>query len=240
MFVRTEDFRSFLRLYPVVSLITGLNLFLWIYTTFFPGGGYVLQQYIGSNAAVAQGELWRLVTPIFLHGSFTHVLFNSFSFVLFGPALEHILGKYKFITAYLATGIAANIATFFLSPPYLYHLGASGALFGLFGIYLYMVRYRKDLIDSANSQIIIAILVIGLVMTFARPNINMVGHIFGFISGALLSPLFLGRPRKQQSFNDYEITFNPNRWKKRQGNSRNIFWVVLIVLALIGFISKFL
>ncbi|OEH93063.1 rhomboid family intramembrane serine protease [Bacillus solimangrovi] len=242
MFVRNEDFRSFLRLYPIVSIITGVNLFLWIFTTFLPGGSIFLQHFIGYNAAISQGEIWRLVTPIFLHGSFTHVLFNSFSLVLFGPALERMIGKGKFITAYLVAGTAANIATFFISSPFLFHLGASGAIYGLFGIYLYMVLYRKDLIDANNAQLIITILVIGLILTFLRPNINITGHIFGFISGAAIAPLILGKKRSFSYYDHDEISFDPNRWKKRklQLNGKTIIWGIFIVLIILGLVNRFI
>lgn len=239
MFVRTENFRSFLRLYPVVSIITAVNLILWLYIAIFPFGNAYLYQFIGYNAAIAQGEYWRLVSPIFLHGSFSHLLFNSFSFILFGPALERILGKVKFIIAYLAAGIIGNVATFFLSPPHLYYLGASGAIFGLFGIYLFMVLYRKELIDSANSQIILVILAISLVMTFIQPNINMAGHLFGFLGGLLAAPLVL--PRRRSNVHSHEMSFNPNRWKKhKQYHFRkiHIVWLILILLALFGLFTR--
>jgi rhomboid protease GluP len=195
MFVRTEDFRSFLRYYPVVSFIIFFQMIIFIWTafSFLPFSSFLLSKGIGSNLWIAYGEYWRLVTPIFFHGGFGHVFFNSFSLVLFGPALEQILGKTKFVIAYLGAGIIANVAIYLLEGPGYTHLGASGAIFGLFGIYVYMVYLRKDLIDSTNSQIVLTILVIGLIMTFVSPNVSVLGHIFGLIGGLILAPPLLSK-----------------------------------------------
>jgi len=197
MFTRTESFRSFLKFYPVVSIIVAIHLLLWfIIFAPLPGGRELFAQMVGYNFLIAEGEYWRLITPIFIHAGFGHMLFNSFSLVLFGPALERMLGKPKFILAYLATGILANIATYYIEPLQFSHVGSSGAIFGLFGIYVYLVLKRKDLIDYANSQVIITILVIGLIMTFLNSNINIIAHIFGLIAGILIGSLLFGKPKR--------------------------------------------
>lgn len=249
MFVRNENFYTFRRNYPIVTTLVVIHLVLFIWMNFLPGRFYLINYGIGYNIGVANGEYWRLITPIFMHLGLGHVLFNSFSLVLFGPALERMLGKIKFITIYLASGIIANIATFYLGglayPP---HLGASGAIFGLFGIYLYMVLNRKDLIDQANSQIVITILVIGLVMTFINSNINILAHLFGLIGGAALAPIILLKARPFYSYQHVhdpaEVSFNPNRWKRRTRlNSelvKKILWGSFIALALIGLAVRFL
>src|SRR5690625_6453763 len=121
-----------------------------------------------------------------------HTIFNSFALVLFGPALEQMLGKFKFVIAYLVTGIIGNVGTYLVDPmSTIVHIGASGAIYGIFGMYIFMVFFRKHLIDSGNAQIVTTIFVIGLVMTFIRPGINIFAHVFGFIGGIALGPLIL-------------------------------------------------
>ncbi|PBB06059.1 MULTISPECIES: rhomboid family intramembrane serine protease [Salimicrobium] len=194
MFLRTESFNDFLKFYPVIAFLTGLHIFLWLIMDVFsfPFAVEWKQLGVGNNFLVSQGEYWRLLTPIFLHAGLSHTLFNSFTLVLFGPALERMLGKVKFIIAYLLAGIAGNIGTYAADPGAFYsHLGASGAIFGLFGIYAYMLFARKDLLDQASSQIIGVIIVLGLIMTFLQPNINVLGHLFGFIGGLALAPPLL-------------------------------------------------
>ncbi|TFB13229.1 rhomboid family intramembrane serine protease [Filobacillus milosensis] len=191
-FVRTESFQQFIRLYPIVSIIVAINLVLFILSGF---STYIGSLVVGQNLLIAEGEYWRFITPIFAHGGLLHVLFNSFSLVLFGPALEHMLGKFKFILAYLSMGILANVAFYFLGNDYIQHLGASGAIFGIFGLYAYMIFARKDLIDSQSRQIIIVFIIIGFLTTF-RPGINEIAHIFGFISGVALGPILIDRIRQ--------------------------------------------
>ena len=137
-----------------------------------------------------EGEYWRLFTPIFMHGGFTHVLFNSFSLVLFGPALERLLGKGTFLLIYLVSGVLANVATLLLEPLTYVHVGSSGAIFGLFGYYISMILFRKHMLSQQNSQIILIICALSLIMTFIQPNINITAHIFGLLGGFLLGAIF--------------------------------------------------
>jgi membrane associated rhomboid family serine protease len=121
-----------------------------------------------------------------MHAGFAHMLFNSFSLVLFGPALEQLLGRTKFTLLYLATGIAANVATLTLEPLTYTHVGSSGAIFGLFGFYIAIIVFRKAMLSRENSQTIMTIAIIGVVMTFVQSNINITAHIFGLIAGFLV------------------------------------------------------
>lgn len=187
MFTRTESFKEFIRYYPIVSIIISIHIVLYLLIDLpFSPNGWLFESLAGVNLYIVDGEYWRLVTPIFIHAGFPHMLFNSFSLVLFGPALEQILGKGKFIFVYLTAGIAANIATFAIQPLTYIHVGASGAIFGLFGFFIAITKFRKDLISKNNSQIIITITVIGVVMTFLQPNINITAHLFGLLAGFLI------------------------------------------------------
>lgn len=192
MFTRTEDFRTFIKFYPIISIIIGIHILLWLgFSLSFHPVQALKEKMIGYNFWIAGGEYWRLFTPIFLHSNFGHMLFNSFSLVLFGPSLEKMLGKTRFSIAYLGTGVIANLATYFLEPLQYIHVGSSGAIFGLFGIYVYMVIFHKDLISRDNTQIVLTILVIGLIVTFTSPNINVSAHLFGLLGGTILAPLLI-------------------------------------------------
>ncbi len=237
MFVRTENFRTFTRLYPIITTIVAIHLVLWLVVQF---SATVLNLTIGFNLLIWQGEIWRLVTPIFLHASLTHFLFNSLSLVLFGPGVERMLGRVKFIVFYVFGGILANVATLLLKPDLYTHLGASGAIFAIFGLYFYMVFLRPDLLDRANSQIILTILVIGLVMTFMNPNINVIAHLFGFFAGTVLAPFFLGRGPNTAPRSFRAIFPKTDRPRAPRNGKQSIIWIVLIALVLVGILSRFM
>ncbi|SFB38817.1 Membrane associated serine protease, rhomboid family [Lentibacillus halodurans] len=250
MFIRNErSIKEFMQLYPVVAWLIIIQLALWLLTGFLqtPLGTLIENWGMGINFYISQGEYWRLLTAIFLHADLMHVLFNSFALVLFGPALEQMLGKLKFLTVFLGGGLAGNIATFLLGPSIYAHVGASGAIYGLFGIYVFMVAFRKHLIDQSSSQIITVILVIGLLMTFIRPGINIYSHVFGFIGGFAIAPLVLNNVRpympwvRRQYVDDGSIQFDPDRWHKKQRNKRifkNGLWIFLGILVVLGLFSR--
>ena len=187
MFVRTESFSQFLKKYPVISVIVSIHLILYLISSLpiFPQM-WVYEQLAGINLFIRDGEWWRLITPIFVHMGFSHVLFNSFSLVLFGPALEEHLGKWKFTALYLVSGVFANIITYVSQPLSYSHVGASGAIFGLFGYYLAMIATRNAFITRESRQVILPIVIIGLIMTFTQSGINITAHLFGLIAGFLI------------------------------------------------------
>lgn len=258
MFIRGESsVKEFMQFYPVVSVLIIINILVFLlYTLHLPIGYDIYNWGIGHNLAISYGEYWRLVTPIFLHGGFGHIVFNSFSLVLFGPALEQMLGKVKFIAAYFITGIFANVMTFIIDThSTVPHLGASGAIYGLLGMYIFMVFFRKHLIDPGNAQIVVIIFVIGVAMSFLRPNINIAAHLFGAFGGFAIAPIALinaepfsmiknyMKVQSKASRNNDDIQFNPNRWnKKRTFNKKRlgtILWIVLLILFIFGIWSRF-
>ncbi|WP_394187116.1 rhomboid family intramembrane serine protease [Metabacillus halosaccharovorans] len=238
MFTRSENFRTFLQLYPVVSVLVCIHILFWLLLQIpIPQLKILLGLLDGYNAGIANGEYWRLITPIFLHIGFGHLFFNSISLILFAPALERMLGKAKFILIYIVSGMVANIATYIIEPLQYSHIGASGAIFGILGVYLFIVVCRKGLIDQANSQIIISILVIGLIMTFFNSNINVVAHIFGMIGGFIFAP-FVIRKRAQFSHQSF---YSPNYSRTKFNlnfSPKHIIWILFIILILLGLIFR--
>ncbi|MDN7246547.1 rhomboid family intramembrane serine protease [Planococcus shenhongbingii] len=202
MFIRTESFSQYLRLYPVVSTLIALNLLVHILTWIPILGGQIFSFGVGSNFLINAGEWWRFFTPMFLHGGIMHLLFNMFSLFLFGPELERLTGKVRFITIYVLSGFFGTLVTYFLQPLDYLHVGASGAIFGIFGAFAALLYYGRRALPQLR-QIILPIIVISIIMTFLTPNVNATAHIAGMITGFLIGLSY----------------FHPKRivsWKKRK------------------------
>lgn len=185
MFIRRESFSEYIRFYPIVSFFLAINIIIFILTALPFIGPRIIAWGLGVNYLIADGQWWRFITPMFLHGGIMHLLFNMFSLFIFGPELEKITGKMRFFTLFMLSGIFANVATYFFMDPFYRHLGASGAIFGIFGAYAALIYYTRRSMPELR-QVIIPILAISLVMTFFQPGINKTAHISGLIVGILI------------------------------------------------------
>ena len=139
---------------------------------------------------VSQGEYYRLVTAAFLHAGLLHILFNMFALVQIGPLLEQALGRARFLTLYLLSAIGGSVAGYVLAPPNQPSVGASGAIFGLFGAYYVVVRRL-----GGETGSIVVLLVINLAITFTVPSIDWRAHLGGLVTGAVLAAAFAYVPR---------------------------------------------
>jgi membrane associated rhomboid family serine protease len=143
------------------------------------------QRVDGSFIGIAAGQYWRLVSSMFLHAGLLHIAFNAYALWIFGAVVEQELGRIRLLLIYFATGIVASAASYAFSPsPIIVSVGASGAIFGIFGAFVaYNYRRRHLAIAAARLRSAISIVVINLVITFAIPEIDWRAHVGGFIAG---------------------------------------------------------
>jgi membrane associated rhomboid family serine protease len=139
----------------------------------------------GSFIGIATGQYWRLVSSMFLHAGVLHIAFNAYALWIFGTVVEQELGRIRLLLIYFATGIVASAASYAFSPsPVIVSVGASGAIFGIFGAFVaYNYRRRQMAIAAARLRSAITIVAINLVITFAIPQIDWRAHVGGFIAG---------------------------------------------------------
>jgi membrane associated rhomboid family serine protease len=136
----------------------------------------------GHLLGVAHGEWWRLFTAMFLHASFFHLAVNMYSLFFVGSIMEQLIGRWRFLLLYLASGLAGSAGALLLSPltP---TVGASGAIFGVLGG-LFILERRGNI---ATGGQIAGLIVLNLVITFAfSSSISVGGHIGGLIGGMVL------------------------------------------------------
>src|SRR5262245_29466668 len=156
--------------------------------SFMGGSGQLLEAGYVSADTVANGEWYRLVTSMFLHLGIVHIAFNMYALYLFGPVLEQLYGHLEYLVIYFLCGIGGSVLTILLAPDSS-AVGASGAIFGLFGLG-FVVSRRRHLLLGPQARAMLsqvgALLVVNLVFTFAIPGISWTGHIGGLLVGALI------------------------------------------------------
>lgn len=134
---------------------------------------------------ILNGEYYRLLSCIFMHGGIIHLLCNMYCLYVIGPQVESFFGKIKYIVIYLLSGIIGSLMS--LSITNSISLGASGAIFGLLGSILYFgYHYRVYLSQAIKSQII-PIIVLNLFLGFMLNGVDNAAHIGGLIGGVLVS-----------------------------------------------------
>ncbi len=162
---------------------------------------------IKNNNLIMQGQVWRLITPIFLHGSLAHIGFNMYALFAIGPTLERFYGRGRYLALFMLSGFAGNVMSFiFTASP---SLGSSTAIFGLLGAEGVLVYQNRELFGNmaqrALSQVVI-IAIINLVIGLT-PNsgIDNWGHIGGLIGGTIFA--WFGGPilRRQGDVPPYSV-----------------------------------
>ena len=144
---------------------------------------------------VQHGEWWRIVTSAFLHGSFLHITFNMFALWQVGSFVEMIYGTPRMAIIYVLSGLGSGLLITYLTPTEP-TIGASGAIFGLFGALVVAgIRLGKPGRDLLRQST--AIIVINLVISFASPGISVAAHIGGLIAGLLCGFAVFRMPRPQ-------------------------------------------
>ncbi|MFI6683009.1 rhomboid family intramembrane serine protease [Streptomyces sp. NPDC050485] len=131
---------------------------------------------------VAEGQWYRLVTSMFLHGGVVHILFNMLSLWWLGGPLEAALGRARYLALYFVSGLAGGALTYLIASPLEPSLGASGAIFGLFGAMAVLMRRMKY-----DMRPVIGLLVVNLILTF-NPwmGIAWQAHVGGLAAGVLV------------------------------------------------------
>jgi len=148
------------------------------------------------NFLVEAGEWWRIFTPILLHASITHILFNMWALWVLGPQIERGVGTWPFVGAYLASAGVGGAFAYLMGNPGDIAVGASGAIFGLFGIWFnFAVRRRNTAQGRFLLRQILFLLVLNAALPFIVGGIAWEAHLGGLIAGFLIGELWSRVPR---------------------------------------------
>lgn len=139
------------------------------------------------NDYILAGELWRLITPVLLHGSMLHILFNMYALYAFGPTLERSYGHGRFLALYLLGGFAGNVMSFLFTANT--SLGSSTAIFGLLGAEgVFLFRNRKLFGAQAQRALTNVVMVAALNLFLGMsPGIDNWGHLGGLLGGSFFA-----------------------------------------------------
>ncbi|MCI0337179.1 MAG: rhomboid family intramembrane serine protease [Acidobacteria bacterium] len=208
----------FSRATPVTYAILIFNFVIYLLMASVAGGnfleGLVFMNDPGTliafgaktNELLERGEWFRLITPIFIHGGLLHIASNSYAIWVIGPIVEKLYGSARFLLIYLLSGIGGVVGSYvggMTGPGWTPSVGASGAIFGLFGLlFVFGYRYRDELPSNFRRAVttgMLPVIVINLFIGFSIPVIDNAAHIGGLITGGVLAFIIPyiapGRPR---------------------------------------------
>jgi membrane associated rhomboid family serine protease len=154
---------------------------------------------LGDVEGIAEEQYYRLLTAMFLHGSVIHILFNMLSLWWIGGPLEAALGRARYLALYGVSGLAGSALSYLIAAPNQPSLGASGAIFGLFGATAILMRRLNQ-----DMRPVVALLVINLIFTFSPGfNIAWQAHIGGLVAGLVVGYGMVHAPRRRRALVQY-------------------------------------
>ena len=137
--------------------------------------------------AIAAGQYWRMFTSMFLHIGIIHILMNSYALFIFGNVIETEQGHRRYLVALLTTGLAASAASYAFGSPGVVSAGASGAIFGLFGMFLGQAWRRRNMaFYAARVRSAMTMILLNAFLAISIPAIDWRAHLGGLVAGVAI------------------------------------------------------
>jgi membrane associated rhomboid family serine protease len=189
----------------ITRALIGVNAlaFLWEIAVAGPGmltGGGDIERVLIKGALIPvlvlrNGQWWRIITGAFLHGGLIHIAVNMLSLWFLGRFIEFALGSWRMLVVYMVSLIASGLGVVYFSNPMVPTVGASGAIFGLFGaLFAIGLKLGKPGMQLVRANI--GILVLNLIITFTVPAISWQAHVAGLLAGFVLTYAIYFPPRR--------------------------------------------
>jgi rhomboid protease GluP len=152
----------------------------------------------GSNYAplTLHGQPWRLVTALFVHGGVSHLLLNMFSLWLLGVLIEARIGGWRMLLGYVVAGIGASSTSIWYHDYDVNSVGASGAIFGLYGMLLVLLVSKRIALDKSDRKamfgLVLYLVLSSLISGLTGQNVDNAAHVGGLLTGLFVAaPLVL-------------------------------------------------
>lgn len=176
---------------PATKTFIALAVVFFALTGFGLSADLIFETLAQWNPAVAAGEWWRIFTPILLHATILHIAFNMWALWVLGPQIERGVGTWPFVSLFVASAGVGGAFVFYLGDPLVVAVGASGAIFGLFGVWLSWAMHRsKTTQGRAMLRQIGVLLLINAAIPFMVPTIAWQAHLGGLIAGFVISEIW--------------------------------------------------
>ena len=185
----------------------------------------LIERFAAITPAIEDGEVWRALTVVFFHDrvSFFHILFNMYALYLFGPRLEREVGSPAFAGIYFASAAGGSLLSVALGPANGISIGASGAIFGLFGAWMFVAyKLRFSPAGRAMFNQLGVLLLINLALPLFIPRIDWRAHVGGLLVGAGIAWLW-----------SVVAAGKPNAKALRTGTAALVLAVLLVALLLL-------
>lgn len=194
---------------PVTIGLIAVNVIIYLLGELVPElGRRFLIDGAQVNVLVESGEWYRAFSAMFLHGSLMHILFNSYALWIFGPVLERRFGSLSLAALYLGSGLTGGAVFYLVGEPFVRAVGASGAIFGLFGALL-AASYRQRHTPAGRAVFgqLGILLAINLALPLFVPNIAWEAHVGGLVAGALIAASWDRIPRRARNAVAIRVAF---------------------------------
>lgn len=180
---------------PCTILLVAANVIVFFGLTFqgmTEDAGFMLEHGAMYVPYILEGEYYRLLSSMFMHFGFEHLMNNMVMLLVIGWTLEWEIGKVKFLLIYLLSGLAGNIMSFgwdMWTGDFAVSAGASGAIFGIVGALLYVAVRNRGRIGNVSGRGLVFMVILSLYYGFTSGGVDNFAHIGGLLSGFLLSVL---------------------------------------------------
>lgn len=194
--------------FSLTGLLIAVNVaaYLWQISTY--GGAETDHGYLSPQSVLQYGQWWRIVTAAFLHANITHIALNMLALYTVGREVEAVFGKVRFALLYALAIAGSGLAIVYFSQYNVPTLGASGAIFGLFGA-LVAVGLRLGQRGRSLIMSLLPVLAINLVFTFSIPGISAAAHVGGLITGFLAGLVLFTGSRRRRFTQEYAYVAAP-------------------------------